>query len=77
MCVCICECVYVYLHVCAGAHRSQRKAPDPLELDLPAVLSLPLVWALELIFGLIGEEMESTAKPPLQPGRARLKGTFQ
>lgn len=34
-----CLCVY---HMCAGAHRGQKIASDTLELELQAVVSLPV-----------------------------------
>ena len=35
--MCGSECVYV-LHIQAGAHRGQKRALDPMELELEAVM---------------------------------------
>lgn len=43
-----------YVHVNTGAHRGQKKAPYPLELDLQSDMSL-FMWLLQI-------ELESYAK---------------
>lgn len=40
LCICVSIC-----HVCAGTWRSQNRASDPLELELPAVVGCP-IWVL-------------------------------
>lgn len=37
------ECVYVY-HVCADDHRGQKRALEPLKLELQAVMSHCVGW---------------------------------
>jgi hypothetical protein len=42
--------VCMYVHVCVGGRVGQKKVPDPLELELQAVVSCP-TWVLETELG--------------------------
>lgn len=45
--LCICRVLCVWVHMSAGIHGGQKKVSDPLELELPEVVSHP-VWALRV-----------------------------
>lgn len=47
MYVCMHACIPVHmLHVCMGAYRDQKRAPDPSELVLPVVVNCQWIWVL-------------------------------
>lgn len=39
---CACACVCVCVHMCEGAQKGQKRASDPLELELQVIVSLPI-----------------------------------
>ena len=62
----MCWLVCGFVSVSVGAHGSQKKVSDPLELELQVVVSC-LIWVLEIKVGSFIREVPTPAESAFQP----------